>query len=147
MCFEKLYKQLSKLKPRPHLEKIATKINITALAHNCYELKPDKSVLFSVSEKRNVIWNIKKRWFCDIFKAWQRLGVLYKTDYINKIHEIIGVVTKFTLHGQAKKFVDIKKLRMKMKKILKSLLFTMKNKDNIYYLIKAVGFITKIMYG
>ena len=43
--FEKFYKQLSKLKPISHSEEIATKVNLTALAHNIHELYRKKGDL------------------------------------------------------------------------------------------------------
>ena len=70
--------------------------------------------------------------------------VLDKTDYINKMQEIIDDKTKFTLLGPANNFDNINKVQDEIVKILKNLLYTLENSEDIYNL---VGSITPRMYG
>ena len=73
--------------------------------------------------------------------------VLDKTDYVNKIYEIIGDTTKFTLLWPANKFDNINKVEDEIVKVLKNILSTKEINEDIYNLIKPVGYITPRMYG
>ena len=147
--FEKLYKQLSKLKPRSDSEEVAAKVNLASIAYNYCKLKSDESEVLNISEIRKVIGNLKKDDSVIISKPDKGNGcvILDKTDYTNKMQEIIGDKTKFTLLGPANKFDNINKVEDEIVKILKNLLYTKEINEDIYNLVKPVGSITPRMYG
>lgn len=65
--------------------------------------------MLNVSEISNVIRNLKKDDSVVISKPEKGNGfvVFDKTDYVNKMHKIVGDTTKFTLLTLAKKFDNI----------------------------------------
>ena len=105
--------------------------------------------MLNISEIRKVIGNLKKDDSVIISKPDKGNGcvILDKTDYTNKMQEIIGDKTKFTLLGPANKFDNINKVEDEIVKILKNLLYTKEINEDIYNLVKPVGSITPRMYG
>ena len=93
---------------------------------------------------KKVISNLKKDDSVIILKPDKSKGcvVLDKTDYINKMQQIIGDKTKFTLLRPANKFDNINKVYNEIVKILKSLLYTKEISEDVYNLVKPVGSIT-----
>ena len=88
---------LIRLQPRSHSEEIATKVNLTALAHNYCKLKPNNSELLNVSEVINVIRNLKKDDTVIISRTDKGNGcvILDKSYFLSKMYEIIDGTTKF----------------------------------------------------
>ena len=96
----------------------------TIKIYKIFKLNPDEKELLNISEMRKVIGNLKKYDSVIISKPDKSKSCLVwmffdKTDYINKIQEIIG---DKKLLGPANKFDYINKVEDGIVKIFKNLL-------------------------
>ena len=147
--FEGFYKQLCHLKPRSKSEETVFKVNLASIAYNYCKLKPDKSNLLDVSEIRKIIRNLKNDENIIISKPDKGSGcvILNKSDYVDKIHDIISDKTKFRLLGPSSKFDNTEKVEKEIVKVLKQLLAKNEINEDTFNWIKPVGSITPRLYG
>ena len=69
-----------------------------------------------------------------------------KSDYLEKINDIISNSTKFKFLGEVKQLDNIDIAKSKIFKFLKQLLFKNKISESFFNLIKPVGLVTPSLY-
>ena len=137
------------LKPRSVDEETATKVNLLSLVYNYSKTKLEKSSLLDFSEKRKIIRELKKDNNLIVTKPEKGNGcvLMNKSEYLEKINDIISDSTKFKLLGKAKELDNIDKVESETIKFLKQLLFKNGIIESLFNLIKPVGSVTPRLYG
>ena len=112
------------MKPRSIDEETATKVNLSYLAYIYSKSKPDTSSLLDSSEIRNIVKELKNDNSLIISKPDKRncCVLMNKSDYLDKMNDIISDSSKFKLLGPAKEFDNIDKVETKIVKFMKQLL-------------------------
>ena len=137
------------LKPRSVDEETATKVNLLSLVYNYSKTKLEKSSLLDFSEKKKIIRELKKDNNLIVTKPEEGNGcvLMNKSEYLEKINDIISYSTKFKLLGKAKELDNIDKVESETIKFLKQLLFKNGIIESLFNLIKPVGSVTPRLYG
>ena len=136
------------LKPRSIDEETATKVNLLSLVYNYSKTKLEKSSLLDFSEKRKIIRELKKDNNLIVTKPEKGNGcvLMNKSEYLEKINDIISNSTKFKFLGEVKQLDNIDIAKSKIFKFLKQLLFKNKISESFFNLIKPVGLVTPSLY-